>query len=359
MKHSFWLGKRVLLTGHTGFKGSWMALWLHTLGAQVCGYALAPNTESNLYTILGLEKQIESHIGNIVDYEHLNKTVLDFKPDIIIHMAAQPLVRYSYEHPVETYATNVMGTVNILEIFRHSDAKILLNITTDKCYENKERSLGYSENEPLGGYDPYSNSKACSELVTSAYRNSFFNPKDYANHGKGIASARAGNVIGGGDWSQDRLVPDLVNSLIQGKPITLRYPHSIRPWQHVFEPLSGYMQLVEQLWQQPENLSEAFNFGPLEADCISVGDLAKAFAREWGQSEAILAQQTSVLHEAGFLKLDISKAKSRLNWQPRSTIRQAIQYTADWYKNWQTGADMKAFSLQQLNEFELMENSNE
>lgn len=348
MTQGLWRSKRVFLTGHTGFKGSWLSLWLNTLGAEVCGYALKPNTTPNLFEVL--QPELISHIADIRDAEALTKAVMAFKPDIIIHMAAQPLVRYSYEHPVETYATNVMGTVNILEVFRHSTAKIFINVTTDKVYDNKERLQGYREDEPLGGYDPYSNSKACSELVTSAYRNSFFNPHDFAKHGKAVATARAGNVIGGGDWSEDRLVPDLIMGFINAKPVNLRYPEAIRPWQHVFEPLGGYLNLAEHLWQAPQEFAQAFNFGPVDADCISVGNLANMLAEAWGQ-DVTWQHQKEEKHEATFLKLDIQKSKTKLAWEPRWDIQKAVAETVAWYQAWHEEADMGAFSLKQLNQF--------
>lgn len=349
MNRQFWIGKRVFVTGHTGFKGSWLTLWLNTLEAQVCGYALAPSIQPNLFEILDLD--VESYVADIRDYKKLAKTVHDFKPDIIIHMAAQPLVRYSYEYPLETYETNVMGTVNVLEVFRNSTAKIFINVTTDKVYENKERIQGYHEDEPLGGYDPYSNSKACSELVTSAYRNSFFNPQDFDRHGKAVASARAGNVIGGGDWSLDRLVPDLIMGFIKGQPVSLRYPHAIRPWQHVLEPLSGYLTLAEYLWSQPKDFSEAFNFGPTDTDCISVGALADALVKAWGQDVSWYYEGSQEVHEATFLKLDISKARVKLNWKPTWDIIQAVHETVSWYKAWIDKQNMQQFTLKQLELF--------
>jgi CDP-glucose 4,6-dehydratase len=350
MNLDFWRGMRVFLTGHTGFKGSWLSLWLQSMGAEITGYALAPNTEPNLFTLAKIADGMNSIIGDIRDLERLKAAVLAAKPDIIIHMAAQPLVRYSYDFPVETYATNVMGTVHLLEAFRASDtAKICINVTTDKCYENKEWHWGYRENEPMGGYDPYSNSKGCSELVTSAYRNSYFNPLHFNKHGKALASGRAGNVIGGGDWAADRLVPDIMMAFCRGKKVSIRNPHAIRPWQHVLEPLSGYLALAEQLWHKPVELAEGWNFGPIDGDCKAVGELVKLAAELWGKEASWQIANGDHPHEASFLKLDISKAKARLHWQPRWRLEEAVATTVEWYKVWHgRSSDLHQFTLQQL-----------
>lgn len=354
MNQAFWRAKRVFVTGHTGFKGSWLSLWLQYMGAQVTGYALAPNTEPNLFTLAKVADDMHSIIGDVRDLESLKASILAAKPDIIIHMAAQPLVRYSYEYPVETYATNVMGTVHILEAFRVADtAKVLVNVTTDKCYENKEWHWGYRENEPMGGYDPYSNSKGCSELVTAAYRSSYFNPQGIDKHGKALASARAGNVIGGGDWAQDRLIPDIINSFIKRRKVLIRNPHAIRPWQHVLEPLSGYLTLAEKLMHEPVAYAEAWNFGPIDADCRSVEWIAQHLAELWPGASWQVAEGEHP-HEAGFLKLDISKAHARLQWQPKWRLSRALAETANWYKYWQRGTNVKQLTVDQIQTY-LME----
>lgn len=348
LNHSFWRGKRVFLTGHTGFKGGWLALWLSEMGAEVHGYALAPSTDPSFYALTGLAERLASNtIADIRDAESLNTALASAAPEIVFHLAAQPLVRHSYVAPVETYAINVMGTVNLFEAVRQTTGvKVIVNVTTDKCYENRERSDPYAEAEALGGYDPYSSSKACSELVTSAYRRSFL-----AEQGVALASARAGNVIGGGDWSADRLLPDFLSAIDAGKTLSIRYPHAVRPWQHVLEPLSGYLQLAEKLYAENAAYAEAWNFGPEEADSRPVEWLVdKLCARVPGarwQREAVPQP-----HEAGILKLDSSKAKQRLNWRPCWALEQALAHTVDWYLVWRKGDDMRAFSLQQIATYE-------
>ena len=263
MNHSFWNGKRVLMTGHTGFKGSWLSLWLQSMDAQVVGYALAPPTDPSMFEVAEIGKGMLSIIGDIRDLKHLRAVFAEHKPEIVIHMAAQPLVRYSYIEPVETYSTNVMGTVNLLEVVRNTGSvKAVMNVTSDKCYENREWAWGYRENEAMGGYDPYSSSKGCAELVTAAYRNSYFHPEKYQQHGVAIASARAGNVIGGGDWAGDRLIPDILRAITEGKAVNIRNPYAIRPWQHVLEPLYGYLQLAQKLYEEGTAYAEGWNFGP-------------------------------------------------------------------------------------------------
>jgi CDP-glucose 4,6-dehydratase len=351
MQAQFWHNKKIFLTGHTGFKGAWLSLWLQAWGAKICGYALPPQSHPNLFDLLHLVDDLENHFADIRDAEKLSRLMQKFQPDIVIHMAAQPLVRYSYQHPVETYAVNVMGTVNVLEAFRNSSARLLLNVTTDKVYENKEQVHGYSEDEPLGGYDPYSSSKACSELVTAAYRASFFNPRSFQQHHKAVASARAGNVIGGGDWSEDRIVPDLIRGFSKKMPVFIRYPQAIRPWQHVLESLSGYMTLLERLWAAPQEFAAAFNFGPSEQDCISVADLTSLMAKTWGEGAIWQADLHVQPHEANFLKLNTDKAKIQLNWQPVWNVQQAITAVVAWYKTWHLGQDMRAYTLSQLQEY--------
>lgn len=348
LNHSFWRGKRVFLTGHTGFKGGWLALWLSEMGAEVHGYALAPSTDPSFYEVTGLiERLASSTIADIRDVVALNVALTSAAPEIVLHLAAQPLVRYSYVMPVETYAVNFMGTVNLFEAVRQTaGVKAVVNVTTDKCYENRERSNPYTEDEALGGYDPYSSSKACSELVTSAYRRSFLTAQGVA-----LGSARAGNVIGGGDWSADRLLPDFLRAIDAGETLNIRYPHAIRPWQHVLEPLSGYLQLAERLYAENAAFAEAWNFGPEEADSRPVEWLvdnlcARVPGARWQREEAPQP------YEAGTLKLDSSKAKQRLNWRPCWALEQALAQTVDWYLAWRKGADMRAFSLQQIAVYE-------
>jgi CDP-glucose 4,6-dehydratase len=348
----FWKNKKIFITGHTGFKGSWLCLWLQSLGAELCGYALKPTTQPNLFELAQIANNMQSIIADIRDLEKLQTAIDAFQPDIILHLAAQPLVRYSYEAPVETYSTNVMGTVNLLEAARQCESvKVVLNVTTDKCYENKEWIWAYRENERLGGHDPYSNSKACSELITQSYRDSFYTKLE-----KGLASARAGNVIGGGDWSTDRLIPDIINSIISEKEIELRYPQAIRPWQHVLEPLSGYLQLAEKCWNEPQIYSEAWNFGPEAQEAVPVHKIVEQMLLQWGSQVKWKDVSNNALHEATYLKLDITKAKELLNWQPRLNLKQALGLTVDWYKAWQARQDMQLFTLQQIKAYEGMLN---
>jgi CDP-glucose 4,6-dehydratase len=302
---NFWKGKKVFLTGHTGFKGSWMSLWLQDMGALVKGYSLDVKTKPSLFEKANVAEHMQSEIGDIRNLEKLTISILSFKPEILIHMAAQPLVRLSYLEPVETYTTNVIGTVNVLEAARKcSNIKAIVSVTTDKCYENKEWEWGYRENEPMGGHDPYSSSKGCAELVTSAYRRSFFNGKDTAS----LASARAGNVIGGGDWSDDRLIPDILRAFEKLEPVVIRNPLSTRPWQHVLEPLSGYLVLAQELFLNGDNFAEGWNFGPKDEDCKPVNWILDNMVKFWGNNASWNLDKNNNPHEAGFLKLDCSKA---------------------------------------------------
>lgn len=352
MNYDFWNKKRVLLTGHTGFKGSWLCLWLNSMGAEVTGYALEPPTTPSLFDLCNIDGLVESVKGDIRDLSFLQKTINNKKPEIVIHMAAQPLVRDSYIKPVETFEINVMGTVNVLESVRNTTGvKAVVNVTTDKCYENKEWLWGYRENEPFGGYDPYSNSKACSELVTASYRDSFFNSRDHREHHLALASARAGNVIGGGDWGKDRLMTDCIAALLQGEKIRIRNPNSIRPWQHVLEPLSGYLNLAEKLYNEGPLFAEGWNFGPDENDAKTVKWIVERLCQRWGAGAGYQIDQGDHPHEANYLKLDCSKAKTRLNWSPRWDLDTTIDKIIEWVSDFKEGKDLRAACLRQIVEY--------
>lgn len=345
----FFINKKVLITGHTGFKGSWLCILLNQLGANVYGYALAPPTKPSLYMEAKLDAFVYSTIGDIRDFDLLLSTLKRIKPEIVIHMAAQPLVRASYTNPRETYEVNVMGTVNLLEAIRLTGGvKALVNVTTDKCYDNKEWHWGYRENEPMGGYDPYSNSKGCSELVTSAYRNSFFNPNEYEKHGVAIASARAGNVIGGGDWAEDRLIPDFIRSISKGEKVKIRSPFAIRPWQHVLEPLSGYLLLSQKLYQEGVKFAQAWNFGPDDSDAQNVEYIIQTLCKYWDTQACYEIDHHPQPHEAHYLKLDCSKAKAELGWYPKWDIDTTIQKIADWTKIYNNRNDVKEQCIEQI-----------
>jgi CDP-glucose 4,6-dehydratase len=349
---TFWQGKKVFITGHTGFKGSWLCLWLQSLGAKVTGYALRPPTQPSLFELCRVNELVTSVIGDVRDSEVLAKAMLTAQPEIVIHMAAQALVRDSYNNPVDTYAINVMGTVHVLDAVRAcKSVKAVVNVTTDKCYENKEWEWGYRENEPMGGYDPYSNSKGCSELVTSSYRSSFFNPNEYKKHGVGVASARAGNVIGGGDWAADRLIPDCINALLQNEKIRIRNPYSIRPWQHVLEPLSGYLLLAQRLYENGAIFAEGWNFGPNENDAKPVEWIVRKMCEEWGRNVTYEVDKGAHPHEAYYLKLDCSKAKSRLHWQPSWDLEQALGKIIEWVHAYQKKVNMRDICLMQIQEY--------
>lgn len=347
---SFWADKRVFLTGHTGFKGGWLSLWLSFLGAKVTGYALAPNTTPNLFDILDIESLVEnSHIADIRDLENLQVAMTRAKPDVIIHMAAQPLVRYSYLNPVETYATNVMGTVNVLECARNNPSvRATVVVTTDKCYENKEWVWGYRENESMGGYDPYSNSKGCAELVTSAYRQSYFSGPKSINK---VASARAGNVIGGGDWSQDRLIPDAIRAFESGELLMIRNPFATRPWQHVLEPLSGYLILAKALYEKGSIFASAWNFGPRDEDNRSVEEVVNLIVSGWGGLARWEIEGAMEPREARILKLDCSKAHSELGWTPKWNLETATRKIVEWQKALNSDENMQEVSLGQINQY--------
>ena len=344
----FWQGKRVLLTGHTGFKGGWLSLWLQSMGAELCGIALDPSTSLSLFAEARVSEGMRSEILDIRDEVNVRLLFQDFCPEIVIHMAAQPLVRFSYDEPVSTYATNVMGTVHVLEAARKTaSVRAIVNVTTDKCYENQEWEWGYRENERMGGYDPYSSSKGCSELVTNAYRNSFFNQS-----GVGLASARAGNVIGGGDWALDRLVPDTLRAIENNTPVSIRNPLAIRPWQHVLEPLSGYLVLAQKLFEDVNSFSGGWNFGPLDDDAKSVQWIVEEMVETWGQGASWVHDQAMHPHEANYLKLDISKARQRLHWHPNWTLSIALEKIIEWHKAWLSHEDMRDFCLGQIKQYE-------
>jgi len=352
MNPTFWQGKKVLLTGHTGFKGSWLSLWLQSMGAQVVGYALAPPTNPSLFEVAEVENGMTSIIGDIRDLAYLKNTFAEHQPEIVIHMAAQPLVRYSYLEPVETYSTNVMGVVNLLEAVRTTKSvKVVVNVTTDKCYENREWEWGYRENEAMGGFDPYSSSKGCAELVTAAYRSSYFHPDQYAVHGVAIASARAGNVIGGGDWAEDRLIPDIMRAIMQGQAVNIRNPHATRPWQHVLEPLSGYLVLAQKLYEHGADYAEGWNFGPNDDDAKPVQWIVEKLTKSWGEGASWKLDGGDHPHEAHYLKLDCSKAKARLVWQPRWHLEEALGAIVEWQRAYQSNKTMKAMTLEQIKRY--------
>jgi CDP-glucose 4,6-dehydratase len=344
---NFWHGKKVLVTGHTGFKGGWLSLWLQHLNANLVGLALPPVTTPSLFKLANVGEGMQSIMADIRNLNALKQAFIHHQPEIVFHLAAQPLVRHSYENPVETYATNVLGTVHLMESVRAVESvKVVVNITTDKCYENNEWCWGYRENDRLGGFDPYSNSKACAELVTSAYRDSFMRQK-----GIGLATARAGNVIGGGDWAKDRLIPDIIHGCMQKEAIAIRHPAAIRPWQHVLEPLGGYLRLAEALYHDPLKYSEAWNFGPNEEDARPVSWIADYITRQWSDSAQWVQEGGEHPHEANYLKLDCSKAKSRLGFKPQYDLSKSLAQTIAWYKAYLAGEEMKHFTMAQIQQF--------
>lgn len=350
---SFWIGKTVFLTGHTGFKGGWLSLWLASMGAKVTGYALAPNTTPNFFGVSKIDGDLkESHIADIRDLAKLQKSMTEAKPEIVIHMAAQPLVRYSYTNPVETYATNVMGTVHVLESIRSLDCvRAAVVVSSDKCYENKEWVWGYRENEPMGGHDPYSNSKGCAELVTSAYSQSYFSAEKYAQHKVAIASARAGNVIGGGDWSEDRLIPDAIKAFEANQALLIRNPLATRPWQHVLEPLSGYLVLAQALYGQGTKFNGGWNFGPRDDDARPVQEVIDLLIQNWGSAASWEQDNYEQPHEAISLKLDCSKAYQYLNWVPKWTLEQAVMGIIHWQQAFRQQSNMRMMCLKQISQY--------
>jgi len=349
----FWQGRRVFLTGHTGFKGGWLSLWLQSLGAELTGYALAAPTTPSLFEEARVAQGMHSIEGDIRDLARLQEAVKSARPEIVIHMAAQPLVRYSYHYPVETYATNVMGTVHVLEAVRHTPGvRAVVVITTDKCYDNREWVWGYREGDPMGGYDPYSNSKGCAELVSSAYRSSFFNPAEFPAHRVALATARAGNVIGGGDWAADRLIPDIVAAFEAGRPVHIRNPGAVRPWQHVLEPLRGYLMLAERLYEDGPAFAEGWNFGPGDEDAKPVGWIVEQMAARWGELARWQLDQSEHPHEAAYLKLDISKARAQLRWHPALRLDGALGLVIDWAKRRRSGDDVRALTQEQIDHYQ-------
>jgi len=347
MQRQFWAGRRVFVTGHTGFKGAWLALWLQSLGARVAGYALKPPSTPSLWALVGEKAPIASTIADIRDLGALSAVLDTAKPEIVFHLAAQSLVRPSYENPIDTYATNVMGTVNLLEAVRRAPSvRAVVNVTSDKCYRNLETGQTYREDDAMGGRDPYSSSKGCAELVTAAYRASFF-----GDGGAAIASVRAGNVIGGGDWARDRIVPDTVRAAAAGKPVKVRNPHAVRPWQHVLEPLAGYLQVAQRLCEKPGEYAEGWNFGPDEADAVPVEEVVSAVTRLWGPPAGWTSDADQHPHEAGLLRLDSGKARTRLGWRPRLRLQAAIEWTVDWYKKQAQGADAMRLTLEQIERY--------
>lgn len=347
-KH-FWKDKSVIITGHTGFKGGWLSAILNSLGANVHGFSLAPDNNSIFFKSTNLSKKIVTNsYGDIRDYKQFEYFIKNSEPEIIFHMAAQPLVRASYKNPIDTFNTNIMGVANLFEISRDiKTLKAIINITTDKCYENKEKLEAYKEDEPLGGYDPYSSSKACSEIVTSAYRKSFLN-----DLGIQVATARAGNVIGGGDWSEDRLIPDILRAIKLKNKVRIRYPSAIRPWQHVLEPVTGYLMLAMKLYDEKNIYNEAWNFGPEAKDCVTVKEIAsKIFNISGIEITNLEIPNSPQPHEAGLLKLDSTKSKNRINWVPRLRVEEAILYTLKWHESFESGEDMFDFSINQFKEY--------
>lgn len=352
MDHRFWKGRKVFITGHTGFKGSWLSLWLQHRSANVVGYALSPPTNPSLFETANVKAGMTSIVGDVRDYRHLRECLHEHRPDIVFHLAAQSVVRASYDDPIETYSTNVMGTVNLLEAIRHLAGRAaIVNVTSDKSYENKEWIWGYRETDRLGGHDPYSNSKACSELATQAFADSFFSGNEAD---KAIASARGGNVIGGGDWTRDQLVPDAVDALRQGRAIVLRNPQSVRPWQFVLDCLGGYLTLAQRLWEEGAKFAGPWNFGPHQDDTLPVRDLVERLVRKWPGKTGWVQDPGSHPHEAATLRLDTSKTVQQLGWRPRLSVFEAVDWIVDWYRRHSDGTDARALCMEQIERFEGM-----
>ena len=352
MNPAFWNNKRVLLTGHTGFKGSWLSLWLQEMGARLVGFSLDPPTDSNLHEIAGVAGGMESIHGDIRDLKQVSDAMEKFRPEIVFHLAAQSIVRRSYQDPVSTYTTNVLGTVNLLEAVRQCDSvAVMVNVTTDKCYENKEWFWGYRENEPMGGHDPYSNSKGCAELVTAAYRSSFFSNSSSPQRNVRVATARAGNSIGGGDWGEDRLIPDMIRAIMDKRPVIIRNPVAIRPWQYVLDPLHGYLTLAEKLWHEGHSFAEGWNFGPGETEVQNVSWIADRMTELWGDGARWELDKNLHAHEARYLKLDSSKARDLLGWKTRFDVAETLQCIVDWYRAYLDKQDMHAVTRKQIQEY--------
>lgn len=361
--NNFYKGKRVLVTGHTGFKGSWLSIWLHELGAEVIGVGLDPYSERDNFVLSGIGSKIKADIrADIRDGQKMKEIFAEYQPEIVFHLAAQPLVRLSYEQPVETYETNVMGTINIMEAIRSLNSSkgskgsncsptVAVMITTDKCYDNKEQMRGYKEDDPFGGYDPYSSSKGACEIAIQSWRRSYFNPDDYGKkHTVSLASVRAGNVIGGGDWAKDRIIPDCIRALEAGKPIDIRSPKAVRPWEHVLEPLSGYMLLAQKMWDNPTGYCEGWNFGPEQDSVLTVWEVATAIIDNYGFGELKDVSDPNALHEANLLMLNIDKAKTRLGWKPRLNAKETAILTSDWYKRYKT-ENVYNLCVEEINNF--------
>ncbi len=348
-----WQRRRVFLTGHTGFKGSWLALWLSRLGAQIRGYALDPCTEPNIFNLASVDTVVEDVRGDVRDCAKLEAAMTEFGPEVVFHLAAQPIVRRSYADPVGTYGTNVMGTVHLMEAIRKTPSvRAVVCVTTDKCYQNQEWIWPYRETDPLGGYDPYASSKACAEIVSAAYRSSFFPIERIQEHHVALATARAGNVIGGGDWSEDRLIPDLVRGFSSGQPVLIRRPNAIRPWQHVLDPLHGYIMLAQELLAQPARFASSYNFGPSDEEVWPVERIATNLARMWGNGASWIRDSVPSVHEDHVLRLDASRARVELGWQLRLKIEAALEWTIAWYRAWNQGDNMSHFTEKQLVEYE-------
>jgi CDP-glucose 4,6-dehydratase len=352
MNSQFWKGKTVLLTGHTGFKGSWLSLWLQKIGANVIGFSKSVPTKPSLFYLANVKDDMTSIMGDTRNFNKIEKVINEFKPQIIFHMAAQSLVHTSYQKPSETFSTNIMGTVNLFESIRISGIpRVVVNVTSDKCYENKELKRGYREDDIMGGYDPYSSSKGCAELITSSFRDSFFNTKNYKKHQIALASVRAGNVLGGGDWSENRLIPDIIRSITNNLPVEIRNSSATRPWQFVLEPLSGYLLLAEKLWKYGPKYAEGWNFGPNNKDIKPVSYITKKFMQLWKDDINFKSNKKINLHETNYLKLDCTKAKTKLGWEPKMNLDLALEYTVEWYEKFIQKENIREFSEQQIENF--------
>lgn len=358
LDRAFWKGRRVFLTGHTGFKGSWLSLWLDALGADVTGYALDPPTQPNLFELAAVGGNIRSVAGDIRNFPRLKAAIAECRPEVVIHMAAQTVVRRGYQDPIETYSSNVMGTVHLLEALRQlKQPCAVVNVTSDKCYANREWVWGYREDEPMGGRDPYSNSKGCAELVTGAYRESFFPPASFQDHGVTLASARAGNVIGGGDWTSDQLIPDLMRAFLAGQSCLIRNPSAIRPWQFVLEPLRGYLRLAERLTKDPVRLACGWNFGPADSDARPVSWIAEKMAQLWGDHGSWVRDAGVHPHEDHYLKLDASRARAYLDWHPLLPLQQALDWIVEWYRAFQAGGNLRHLTQSQIERYQALSES--